>query len=287
MSKKAIIVARNIQSDFMPDDSTCPSSISKKKGIIQAIHHSFAFPVSVLYVWGLKKKVSIDIAMQAVNKTIRGINIIVKSPLNIKKAIISKIKGINHRGAQIVSNIFPGGICFTRIMTSLHPNGQKVNIFLTKRRSQMRKVLAVAVLGILLVSGIAVAREVVTRTVENSANNSTMVVNGTTVYTKVIPIGDAEYLGVSYHVYNPSGNTNITIQFEQDALGTVPGTEGAADGNYTIATGVTDIVTALTTESTWYTKALSVPGTAYGRFKITETAATPTQVQMRLHKTVN
>lgn len=169
----------------------------------------------------------------------------------------------------------------------IHPNGQKVNIFLTKRRSQMRKVLAVAVLGILLVSGIAVAREVVTRTVENSANNSTMVVNGTTVYTKVIPIGDAEYLGVSYHVYNPSGNTNITIQFEQDALGTVPGTEGAADGNYTIATGVTDIVTALTTESTWYTKALSVPGTAYGRFKITETAATPTQVQMRLHKTVN
>jgi hypothetical protein len=109
-------------------------------------------------------------------------------------------------------------------------------------------------------------RVVTVRDVETSANLASIAVNGeTTVYTKSFQIAYGDYFGVAYRAVATTGSPNITIQLEESW--TEPSTEGSSDTNYVVPTGLSDIVTALTTQ-TWNIKTLSPIPMPYGRFKI-------------------
>lgn len=99
-----------------------------------------------------------------------------------------------------------------------------------------------------------------------ASGTTTIAVAGTTavVYTKTIDISDAEYFAVEY--YANAGTVVATIQIEQSNQ--LPATQGAADANYTIPVNLPDIVTGLTTEETWYRKAINPIACKYVRFKI-------------------
>jgi len=149
----------------------------------------------------------------------------------------------------------------------------------------LNKVLMAGIGTVLLILGIAYAREVITQDLKSSAGNTTITVNGTSVYTKAFVLDDSEYNAISYYAYSPAADIDVTLELQQSWV--MPVTEGAADGNYTESVAMSDIVTNLTTESTWYNKALSAPAMKYGRIKITEAVTADTQVTLKLHKRIN
>jgi hypothetical protein len=127
----------------------------------------------------------------------------------------------------------------------------------------------VIVLGLmLLISSEGYGRSIETRNIVNSSDGVNISVASTGVtYTKSFLIADGEYFEVSYYGVSTSGSVDVTIELEQSFQ--APTTEGVADSTYKEPVNFADIVTNLTTESTWYHKGFSPTSLMYGRFKIT------------------
>jgi ABC-type phosphate transport system substrate-binding protein len=130
----------------------------------------------------------------------------------------------------------------------------------------MKRFWLLVLMLVLLVSP-AYARSVTTQNVTLAGDADILVASTGTVYTDYFMIGDGEYFNVSYYIYSALGVADVTIQLEESPV--VPTTQNVSNANYTIPVNMADIVTALTTESTWYHKALSPVPLTYGRFKIT------------------
>lgn len=118
-------------------------------------------------------------------------------------------------------------------------------------------------------------------TILTAANASDMAVASTaTIYTASFRLIKSVYFGVAYRAVSAGGTPSVTIQLEQSW--TLPATEGAADTNFVIPVGLSDIVTDLATE-TWNIKALAPICMPYGRFKITGTGANPADTIVNMY----
>jgi hypothetical protein len=156
----------------------------------------------------------------------------------------------------------------------------------------MKKVLGIAVFGIMFLVGTAFAREVITQDIVNSAGSANITVAGvtnatTTVYSKAFVLDDSEYNTISYYANSATGSIYVSMELEQSWV--MPVTEGSSDGNYTEGVNMADIVTAFPTEGTWFNKAISAPSMKYGRVKITSGSPNnaDTVVNLKLHKRIN
>jgi hypothetical protein len=117
------------------------------------------------------------------------------------------------------------------------------------------------------------ARDISVANVTRASNGSANIPVATTgtVYTNSFKLNRGEYFETSYYAVSSAGTISLTIELEQSFQ--APTTEGSADATYTEPVNMADIVTTLTTESTWYHKAISPVTLPYGRFKITGTGA--------------
>lgn len=104
--------------------------------------------------------------------------------------------------------------------------------------------------------------------ITTSAGSTSIAIAGaTTVYThsfKMMAYG--EFFSIAYRAVSSASTPDVTIQLEQSWA--VPTTEGSSDTSYVIPSGMSDIITNLTTEL-WNMKTLSPIPMPYGRFKIT------------------
>jgi len=132
------------------------------------------------------------------------------------------------------------------------------------------------VLGLFIFSNLCFARSIDTVPITNSSDSTDISCASTVAtYSKSFLIGDAEYFSFDYWAYCATGTTSVKIELEQSNV--LPAAEGAADSNYVVpyvsGTAQPDIITALTTESTWYSTAYSPVAKKYGRLKITATSS--------------
>jgi len=124
------------------------------------------------------------------------------------------------------------------------------------------------------------------RDIESSAGVLDIAVASTaTVYTKAISLNLGEYFALIYKATS-DGNVKLQIQIEQSPV--LPTTEGAADDNFVIPEGFSDIESALATE-TQHIKALTPIALKYFRLKITGLGApsandASTTIRLRLGK---
>jgi len=111
------------------------------------------------------------------------------------------------------------------------------------------------------------ARDTTVVDITNANDETDINVDATsTVYTKSVDITNAEYFGVFYKGNSDSGSIELTITYEQSW--TEPETEGSDDDNFVEPENTPDIVTDLSTEDTWYGKAINPIPAKYLRFKI-------------------
>ena len=144
-----------------------------------------------------------------------------------------------------------------------------------------------------LLSSMAFARTIETDDITDSSDSVNITLDGTNAvasvyHTKSFFINKGEYFATAYKVNSVSGSlVNVTIQLQQSW--TPPTTEGLADANWTIPVSQSDIATNLTTENTWYIKALSPISFVYARYKITANAitASDTIVNLKISKSID
>lgn len=105
-----------------------------------------------------------------------------------------------------------------------------------------------------------------------SDSDSLAVAGAVTIYTQSMRVKSAEYLAVSYQFASALGNPDVMIEVEQSFK--EPAIEGAADADWVVAEGVSDIETSLQSETMRH-KALNIPALSFLRFKITGNAANP------------
>ena len=99
-----------------------------------------------------------------------------------------------------------------------------------------------------------------------SANSTTIAIAGNvTVYTKSWVWGQGEYWTLDYKATS-DGTPGLKIEVEQG--NTLPDTEGSSDTDWAVASGASDVVSALADETQHFAK-LSPVVTRYGRLKIT------------------
>lgn len=94
----------------------------------------------------------------------------------------------------------------------------------------------------------------------------------TTVYSRSFRLNFGTAFGIWYQAGNGSGAANMQIQLEQSHR--APTTEGAADSNYVIGSGVADINSNLS-GTTAVVSAISPIPMKYARLKITGLASNP------------
>ena len=94
-----------------------------------------------------------------------------------------------------------------------------------------------------------------------------MQVNGEAVYyTRAVNISKGMYFGLKAKALSAAGSVTMKIELQQSDV--LPTTEGAADLNYVVADGASDVYTNLNDEI-WHVKAISPVPMTYVRLKIT------------------
>jgi hypothetical protein len=87
------------------------------------------------------------------------------------------------------------------------------------------------------------------------------------VYSAWFECDYGEYAAVCYMISSDDGVADVTIQLQQSPIN--PSLAGVSDPDGQIPVNMADIVTALTTEDTWYYKSLSLLPLPWARFKLT------------------
>jgi len=106
------------------------------------------------------------------------------------------------------------------------------------------------------------------------------VASAAVIYTASFRLTKAVYFGIAYRAVSVSSAPAITIQLEQSW--TLPATEGAADTNYVVPVGLSDIVNTLVAE-TWQIDGFNPKPMPYARFKITGEATNPADTIVNIY----
>jgi len=128
----------------------------------------------------------------------------------------------------------------------------------------MRKFLGV-LLGLILLCSSAFATIDVYDS--DGATTDILVPDTDVVYSEWFEIDLGEYTAVAYMISSDDGVADVTIQLQQCPIN--PALSGASDPDGQIPVNMADVVTALTTEATWYYKSISILPFAWARFKLT------------------
>jgi len=96
---------------------------------------------------------------------------------------------------------------------------------------------------------------------------SITVASTTTVYSGWFRMDTGAYAAVAYMISSDAGVADVTIQLQQSPIN--PDDAGVSDPDFQIPVNMADIVTALTTESTWYYQSMPFLPFEYARFKLT------------------
>lgn len=145
----------------------------------------------------------------------------------------------------------------------------------------MKKVFLLLI-GLMLISN-AVFAEGVYIYNSTGTTKSIPVASTNTVYSQWFRIDSGEYACVSYWVWSNSGAASVTIQLQQSPIN--PDTAGVSDPTMQVPVNMTDIVTSLTTELTWYHQSVSPLAMPYARFKITGTGSNSADTIVMLYVT--